>query len=204
MNRFNHSLFTALLVVCLLAVTACNEKPAKPAAQSAQSMEKMTIRYLNEDSLLNSYLLAKDINEAVTKLQTQYDAAEKQRSDQINKFGNSMQQKYKNNEYLNEQAFNADQAKLQQMQNDAANYLGGLQRDAQNQMADLQKQLKDKVDAFVADYAKKNNIDLVLYKSATLFIDEKYDITNDVIEGLNKEYNKVGKKPEAPAEKTKK
>ena len=49
------------------------------------------------------------------------------------------------------------------------------------------------------DYAKKKGFDMVLRKSATLFIDEKYDVTNEVIEGLNKRYNKVGGKTAAPA-----
>ena len=39
---------------------------------------------------------------------------------------------------------------------------------------------------------------MVLRKSATLFIDEKYDVTEEVIDGLNKRYNKVGSKS-APA-----
>ena len=48
------------------------------------------------------------------------------------------------------------------------------------------------------DYAKKKGFDMVLRKSATLFIDEKYDVTKEVIDGLNKRYNKVGGKV-APA-----
>ena len=42
--------------------------------------------------------------------------------------------------------------------------------------------------------AKQKGYDMVLRKSATLYIDPKYDVTQDVIEGLNKRYNKVAKK----------
>ena len=35
---------------------------------------------------------------------------------------------------------------------------------------------------------------MVLRKSATLYIDPKYDVTKEVIEGLNKRYTKVAKK----------
>ena len=49
------------------------------------------------------------------------------------------------------------------------------------------------------DYAKKKGFDMVLRKSATLFIDEKYDVTKEVIDGLNKRYNKVGGSTAAPA-----
>ena len=56
----------------------------------------------------------------------------------------------------------------------------------------------DSIDNFLKDYAKKKGFDMVLRKSATLYIDEKYDVTEEVIEGLNKRYNKVGGKA-APA-----
>ena len=52
--------------------------------------------------------------------------------------------------------------------------------------------------------SKAKGFDIVLRKSAALYIDPKYDITNEVIEGLNKRYNKVGGKvapaPVKPAE----
>jgi hypothetical protein len=62
-----------------------------------------------------------------------------------------------------------------------------------------QIQLLDSIDNFMKDYAKKTGFDMVLRKSATLYIDEKYDVTKEVIEGLNKRYNKVGGNAAAPA-----
>ena len=131
--------------------------------------------------------------------QNQYDAAQKQRGSDITKFGNAMQQKYQNNQYLTEEAFNADQAKLQKMQADAESYLANLQQSIANELNQSQIQLLDSIDNFLKDYAKKKGFDMVLRKSATLFIDEKYDVTKEVIEGLNKRYNKVGSKTTAPA-----
>ena len=109
-----------------------------------------------------------------------------------------MQQKYQNNQYLTEEAFNADNAKLQKMQADAESYLASLQQSIQNELNQSQIQLLDSIDNFLKDYAKKKGFDMVLRKSATLYIDEKYDVTDEVIEGLNKRYNKVGGKS-APA-----
>ena len=105
-----------------------------------------------------------------------------------------MQQKYKNNGYLTEESFNADQAKLQKMQNDAQNYLGGLQQSIQNELGQSQIQLMDSINNFMKEYAKKKGYDMILRKSATIYIDSKYDVTDDVIEGLNKRYVKVEKK----------
>ena len=89
---------------------------------------------------------------------------------------------------------NADNAKLQKMQNDAQNYLAGLQQTIQNEMTQSQIQLQDSIENFMKVYAKKKGFDMVLNKSAVLYIDPKYDVTDEVIEGLNKRYNKVEKK----------
>ena len=126
--------------------------------------------------------------------QNKYDAAENQRRAEITKFASAMEQKYKNNGYLNEESVNADNAKLQKMQNDAQNYLAGLQQTIQNEMTQSQIQLQDSIENFMKVYAKKKGFDMVLNKSAVLYIDPKYDVTDEVIEGLNKRYNKVEKK----------
>jgi len=200
MNFIKHYTKLALLAVVLMSTaSSCNNKPAEaPKAANGAAMENLKIRYIDEDSIMANYNLAKDINEAMLRRQNQYDAAQKQRANEINKFGNAMQQKYQNNQYLTEEAFNADQAKLQKMQADAENYLASLQQSISNELNQSQIQLLDSIDNFMKDYAKKKGFDMVLRKSATLFIDEKFDVTNEVIEGLNKRYNKVGGKA-APA-----
>lgn len=202
MNFIKHYTKLALFAVAVLmmSATSCNDKPTEaPKAAGGAALENLKIRYIDEDSIMANYNLAKDINEAMLRRQNQFDAAQKQRGNEISKFGNAMQQKYQNNQYLTEEAFNADQAKLQKMQADAENYLAGLQQSIQNELNQSQIQLLDSIDNFMKDYAKKKGFDMVLRKSATLFIDEKYDVTNEVIEGLNKRYNKVGGKTAAPA-----
>ena len=196
-NYTKLALFAAVLLMA--SATSCNDKPAEaPKAAGGTGLENLKIRYIDEESIMANYNLAKDINEAMLRRQNQFDAAQKQRGNEISKFGNAMQQKYQNNQYLTEDAFNADQAKLQKMQADAENYLASLQQSIQNELNQSQIQLLDSIDNFMKDYAKKKGFDMVLRKSATLFIDERYDVTDEVIEGLNKRYNKVGGKV-APA-----
>ncbi len=201
MNFIKH--YTKLVVIAafmMVAAASCNNKPAEaPKAANGAALETLKIRYIDEDSIMANYNLAKDINEAMLRRQNQYDAAQKQRGNEISKFGNAMQQKYQNNQYLTEEAFNADQAKLQKMQADAESYLASLQQSISNELNQSQIQLLDSIDNFMKDYAKKKGFDMVLRKSATLYIDEKYDVTKEVIEGLNKRYNKVGGNAAAPA-----
>ena len=54
----------------------------------------MKICYVDEDSILNNYNLAKDINEAMLRRQNQFDAAQTQRGNAIQKFAGEMQSIY--------------------------------------------------------------------------------------------------------------
>ena len=117
MNIKHYAKLALFAAVMVMAATSCNEKKAEaPKAAEGPALETLKIRYIDEDSIMANYNLAKDINEAMLRRQNQYDAAQKQRGSDITKFGNAMQQKYQNNQYLTEEAFNADQAKLQKMQ----------------------------------------------------------------------------------------
>ncbi|MBQ7691279.1 MAG: OmpH family outer membrane protein [Muribaculaceae bacterium] len=197
MNPNRISMLATIVAMILLAVS-CNDNQPKPAAPSAGGaaapIEKMTIRYVDEDSIMANYNLAKDINEAMLRKQNQFDAAQQQRGSDIDKFAKQMETKYKNNGYLTEESFNADQATLAKKQREAESYLGNLQQTMQNELSQSQQQLLDSIDNFMKEYARQKGYDMVIRKSATLYIDPKFDVTEEVIAGLNKRYTKVAKK----------
>ena len=189
--------FIALAIVMSAScskTTEENNTAAPAAADSAGAPAAAVIRYIDGDSLMAKYNLAIDINEAMLRRSNQLDNEQMKRGNEINRLGNEIQNKYKNNGYLTEESFNADQNRLAKMQNDAQTYLAKLQRDAQNEMMQYQLQLNDSVQNFIKDYAKQKGYDVILYKASTVYIVPKYDVTNDVIEGLNKRYTKVEKK----------
>ena len=192
-----------MAMVCALALTivACNSNDKKPGKAKVSDTSEasalnggLTVRYIDEDSVIEKYNLAKDFQESMLRRQNEYDAQAKRKSDQINNFGATMEQKYKSNQYLSEDAFNADQQKLQQMQAGAQNELGKLQESIQSEFAQNSKQLQDSITNFLNVYAKEMGYDVILRKSATLYIDPKYDITDEVVEQLNKRYTKVAPK----------
>ena len=191
-----YALCAALVV--MFASCAQNEKTetnAKPAtSEKAEASDLMNIRYIDEDSLLSKYNLAKDLSESNLKLSNKFDAAQQQRATEINKFASEVQRKYQNNGYLTEESFNVDQQKLNKMQADAQNYLGRLQRDIENQVIQNNIQLNDSVNNYLKVYAKEKGYDIILRKSAAFFINDKYDVTKEVLENLNKRYTKVEKK----------
>ncbi len=189
----------SFIALAIMMFASCNKTGEKGNVETKAVAAKTAdgqavIRYIDGDSLMANYNLAKDINEAMLRRSNQLDNEQAKRGNEINRLGNEIQSKYKNNGYLTEESFNADQNRLAKMQNDAQTYLSKLQRDAQNEMLQYQIQLNDSVQNFIKVYAKQKGYDVILYKSAAVFIDSKYDVTKEVIEGLNKRYTKVEKK----------
>ena len=193
MNNLKNVMTLALVAVAMtMTMGSCNQEKkvdAKPANNTG-----LQIRYIDQDSVLRNYNLAKDFDEMATRLQNEYDQAAKKFNDQLQSFQNSVNQKMQNNQYSSEDAAKADVQKYQQMEQNAQTELGKLQQNTANQMQQVQQQLNDSIENFLKDYAKQNKFDMVLLKAATGYIDPKFEVTDDVIKGLNKRYTKVADK----------
>lgn len=192
-----------MMAALVLTVAACGEqqnqskKGADGPAMPAQKGESMSIRYVDADSLMEKYLLAKDFNEAATNMQNKYDAAEKQQQQKIASMEKEFQKKQQQNVYAsNPSQAQADQASYQNAMNSAQQTLAKMQQDFQKQAADNSKQLHDSIYNYMEVYAKEKGYDMIVVKNADqpFYIDAKYNVTNEVVEGLNKRYNKVAKK----------
>ena len=200
MKLYRHLAKSVLVAAAIMMAVSCTNGTAGQAAgQAAASADtsttgRMIIRYIDGDSLMANYNLAKEISEAMLRRSNQIDNEQQKRGAEITRFGNEIQNKYQNNGYLTQESFNADQAKLQQMQIDAQNYLAKLQRDAQNEMQQYNMQLNDSVENFINEYAKLKGYDMIIYKASGVYMDAKFDVTKEVVDGLNKRYTKVEKK----------
>lgn len=200
MNCSNIKNFVMIAALTLAAVS-CNQKDetAKPALPK-QANEQMTIRYIDIDTLLTKYNLAKDFDEAATTMQNNYDAAEKRYAQQAQSMQNEFANNQRNNVYATNPAkAQQDQARYEKLMNDAQEKLGKMQQDMTNQAMKNRKQLTDSIFNYLKIYAKEKHFDAVLSKASDLsaaafYVDDKYDVTADVVEGLNKRYTKVAPK----------
>ena len=162
-----------------------------------QANENMTVRYVDADTLLKFYNLAKDYNESATRMQNQLDALQKAQEDKIRNLQASFAQKEKNNVYAtNPQQAQADQATYQNAMSAAQKAVANKQEEIAKILQENQKDLNDKINEFLKKYAKEKGYDMILNKAATFYIDPKYDVTSDVVEQLNKAYTKVAPKKE--------
>jgi len=191
----------ACMALTFLAFASCygNESNAPKAGDKKKTVKTESsaglpnFRYVDLDTVLSRYNLAKDYNEEMLRMQNNMESALKRHESNIQGFANSMQKKMQNNGYLSEASYKQDQDKIASMQNSAQRDAANLQNNFQNAAMKAQQTVNDSIEAFIKEYNKKKGYDAILFKNATLYINPALDITDEVVEGLNARYNKVKK-----------
>lgn len=187
-----------MLMMAFVAVSCSNNEASTDAAPAKESTSEKTIslniRYIDADSIAAHYNLAKDFKEAQIRSFSKIDNAQRTRGAELQKLGNSIQQKMNSNGYLSQESYKADVDNFNKKQSDAENYIASLQREAEQEMIQQQMQLTDSIESFIKDYNAKMHYDAILYKAAGVYFNPDLDITDEVIKGLNARYNNVSEK----------
>lgn len=196
----NYSTLAALALSALVTVGAVScggDKKDAAAPAKARAEKKASVlpnyRYVDLDTILSRYNLAKDYNDEMLRMQNNAESQMKQHQNKIQNFATTVQNKMQNNGYLSEASYKQDEQKMANMQNDAQRSMQNLQANLAQAAEQAQKAINDSINAFIKTYNKTRGYDAILFKAATLYINPELDITDEVVEGLNARYNKVKK-----------
>lgn len=182
-------------VVALFAIFFSN-KPAKGTAEPAAviaSGEALPIAYLNVDSLLTNYTFAQDASERL--MQKQEDARLKLNT-KARSLQNEMadfQRKLDNNAFLSRERAEKEQQRLIKKQQDLQDLEAKLTEDIMLENQTLNKQLADTLAQFLQTFNADGRYQIILSNTAkdnVLMAADQYDITDEVVAGLNKRYKK--------------
>ena len=192
------NLFLAMLAVA--ALTSCNNQSPKMDEQREAAAETGTnagvkIAYVEVDSLMTQFEFAKEKSKELEKKSLNARNTLTQKGNQLQAAANNFQQKIQNNGFTSREQAESVQQALQRQQNDLAALQARLENELASEQQKFLQALQDSLDSFLAVYNKDKKYDLIVNKSAILFGDKKYDITQDVINGLNKRYKKEAAKP---------
>lgn len=189
-----------MLITMIIPVASCSSDnkgkdnaKTSAAAKKADNGNLPNYRYVDLDTILSKYYLAKDYNEEMLRMQNNMENEVRRHESSIQSFANTMNNKMQNNGYLSEASYKQDQEKFSNMQANAQKTVANLQNNFQNAAMQAQQTVNDSINAFIKEYNEKRGYDAILFKAATLYINPALDITEEVIEGLNARYNKVKK-----------
>ena len=190
----------ALLAVALV-FNSCNNSAPKmdeePVAEVAASADGMLIAYIEIDSLTSQYEFAKQKSLELEKKSTNARNTIQAKSQQLDKKAAAFQQKLQSNGFTSREQAEAEQASLQREQQNIL----ALQQRLENELASEQQKFlqafQDSLDNFLADYNKAKKFDMIVNKAAVLYADKRFDITTEVVNGMNKRYKKDAKSADA-------
>ena len=193
--------FAAVMASCNNASPKMDEKPQATGSENSVGMK---IAYVEVDSLMTQYDFAKDYSVTLQKKSNNARNTLTQKTNQLQAAVNNFQQKLQSNGFQSREQAQGVQAAIERQQRDLQELQARLETELANETAKFNTALRDSLNNFLASYNKDKNYDLILSKAGDniLFADRKFDITKDVINGLNKRYKPAeGKKEEKKAEK---
>lgn len=151
--------------------------------------QNVSIAYVHSDSLLAKYDFMKEIESELGELSQKYEKEYQNRAQGLQNEINDFQRTAQNLTVAQGKALEENLMKKQQ---NLRVYQEDLSRKLRQKEAELNNELYKTISDYLKEYGDENNLQLVLTYSRgsdVLYANEGLEITNQVIEGLNKAYN---------------
>ena len=190
----------------IAAYKACEvvSRLKKAGAEVEAQGDLLPIAIVNTDSILLHYTLAVEASE---KLQSQYEESMVKLDTKAKAFQKeyesfqqdvlNFQKKVEAGAFLSRERAESEQSRLQKKeqqllakQQDLENLRQKLSADFMNEQATLNQQLQDSVQQFLREYNADGHLHVILNDAVLLNKVAGYDITEEVIDGLNARYAK--------------
>ena len=200
----NIILSVALAAATTMGLVSCDKSSPKmddkTPASAQKSGECAKIAYVEVDSIMTQYKFCKEYSKILETKGNNIQKTLATKQQQLQAAAANFQQKIQQNAYTREQA-EAIQAGLQKQNNDLQVLNQRLSAESQTETDNFNKALHDSLQHYLAFYNKDKKYSLIFSKQGDnlLYADKAYDITNEVVAGLNKAY-----KGKATADKAKK
>lgn len=206
------NLSVILNVVLIIAVAILyflhfsSDRPSQESQEeqiAALSGALPQIAYVNSDSLLSKYDYFKDKADELEQTRVKLEGEFSNRAKGLQSEFENFQRNAANMTIAQGQA---KEEELRKKQQNLMQYQESLQQQLIREESKVNNELYEKVSDYLEDYGKKNNFQIVLTYtkgSGVLYANDSLNITNQVVEGLNREYNAAGAGKDNGADTTK-
>ena len=193
MNKKTILRTVALAFVATMGMTSCDKSnpqmDQKANASAKAAAGDMKIAYVEVDSIMSQYKFCKEYSLILQKKGQNIQNTLAQKQQALQAAAANFQQKVQQNAYTREQAEGVN-ASLQKQNNDLQILNQRLSAEFQNETDQFNKALRDSIQHYLASYNKDKKYSIIFSKQGDnlLYADKAYDITNEIIAGLNKAY----------------
>ena len=179
-------------IAALFVIFYSGKTPATSEPLAAEQTDVMPVAYLNVDSLLMNYTFAQ---EASDKLMSKQEDARVKMNTKLRTFQNEVadfQRKLENNAFMSRERAEKEQQRLAKKEQELQELEAKLTQDIMIENQKLNQQLADSLNNFLQIFNADGRYHVILSNTAkdnVLMASEQYDITNEVVNGLNARYN---------------
>ncbi len=195
MNKKNFFRTVAVAALAVFTMSACQDSTKMDDKPSASAPAKgatgaLKIAYVEVDSLMTQYTFCKEYQKILEKRQqnVQNTLATQQRN--LEAAAQNFQNKLQNNGFTSREEAEKQQANLQHQDQQLQASAQRLQSELLSQTDKFNQALRDSIQHFLVQYNKDKKYSLILTKQGDniLYADKSFDITAEVVAGLNKAY----------------
>ena len=191
--------FMALAFGLMFAQCAGNNNATTTSAPAAGATgsSNMKIAFVEIDSLLSKYTFWNDITEEMIKKEENIRTTLNEKGKKLEKEAQEFQRKYENNGFVSPERAQQEYQRIQKQQQELQELQQKLTGElaAENQKNSLE--LRDSINSFLQVYNQTKGYDLIISNTAfdnLLYGNPAYNITNEIVEGLNARYTPTAKK----------
>ena len=186
-----------LAVAAIFMLSQCNNKSDDaPIVSKPGGTTNMKIAYVEVVTLLTKYDFWNDLNELMMKKEENIRATLNQKKKELDDDANEFQRKYQNGGFTSQERVQQEQMRLQKKAQDLQALQDRLSADLANENQKNSLQLRDSINSYLKIYNKTHGYSLILSNTGfdnLLYADSAYNITKEIVAGLNKRYSRAAK-----------
>ena len=195
MKRMRHILNGFFALAVALMFTQCTNQKASDNDTTSQAgaggTTNLKIAYVEIDSLLTKYKFSTDLNEQMIQKEENIRTTLNEKAKDLDAEMREFQRKLENNGFASRERAEQENLRISQKQRDLQQLQEKLTNELQAENQKKSLQLRDSINSFLKIYNKDKGYSLIISNTGfdnLLYADPAFDITDEIVKGLNDRY----------------
>ncbi len=199
MKKVNYLMKGLAALAVLFFFAQCAGKADGQAAGVAAAqlgLSGMKIAFVEVDTLLAKYNFCVDLNEAMVKKSENVRLTLNQKAKELDRQKQEFQTKVQNNAYATQERAQQEYNRIAKLEQDLQELSNKLQSELMSENEKNSLQLRDSINAFLKEYNKTKGYSMIISNTGfdnLLYADPVYNITQEILDGLNARYSSPAK-----------
>ncbi len=195
MKRMRHILNGFFALAVALMFTQCTNQKASDndtaSSTGAGGTTNLKIAYVEIDSLLTKYKFSTDLNEQMIQKEENIRTTLNEKAKDLDAEMREFQRKLENNGFASRERAEQENLRISQKQRDLQQLQEKLTNELQAENQKKSLQLRDSINSFLKIYNKDKGYSLIISNTGfdnLLYADPAFNITDEIVKGLNDRY----------------